>query len=218
MTQIQKVKILCPLLIFILITNINAQQNLSQEAYTIFEQSCLICHGENGSYRESLIIEHTALIEGGTVVPNDPEASEFYKRLLGDTENGPRMPLGQPPLAPEAIETIRQWIAAGAPDWDAIPKPKPSFITTDTMLETIKNHVNSLSARDKSFARYFTLTHLYNAGETTEALNAYRRALSKLINSLSWGRNVVKPQPIDAEQTVYYIDLRDYEWDIRNEA
>ena len=218
MTQIQKIKIFCPLLIFILITNINAQQNLSQEAYTIFEQSCLICHGENGSYRESLIIEHTALIEGGTVVPNDPEASEFYKRLLGDTENGPQMPLGQPPLAPEAIETIRQWIAAGAPDWNVTPRPKPGFITTDTMLETIENHVNSLSARDKSFARYFTLTHLYNAGETTEALNAYRRALSKLINSLSWGRKVVKPQPIDAEQTLFYIDLRDYEWDIRNEA
>ena len=197
--------------------NVNAQQNLAQEAYAIFEQSCLICHGENGSYRESLIIEHTALIDDGKVVPGDPDGSVFYQRLI-ETNPAKRMPQGQPPLDPAAIETIRQWIVAGAPDWDAIPKPKPDFITTDVMLQTIENHVNSLSARDKSFARYFTLTHLYNAGETTEALNAYRRALSKLINSLSWGREVVKPMPIDAEKTIYYIDLRDYEWDVRNDA
>ena len=197
--------------------NIQAQQNLAQEAYAIFEQSCLICHGENGSYRESLIIEHTALIDDGKVIPGDPDGSVFYQRLI-ETDVAKRMPQGQPPLDPAAIETIYQWIAAGAPDWNAIPRPEIDFITTDAMLETIENHVNSLSARDKSFARYFTLTHLYNAGETTEALNAYRRALSKLVNSLSWGREVVKPQPIDAEQTIYYIDLRDYEWDVRNDA
>ena len=86
------------------------------------------------------------------------------------------------------------------------------------MLQTIENHVNSLTPQERSFARYFTLTHLYNAGETTDALNAYRRALSKLINSLSWGRDVVIPIPIDATETLFYIDLRDYEWDVRNDA
>ena len=196
------------ILVFIIVGGVNAQQNLA---------SCLICHGENGSFREALIIEHTALIDDGKVIPGDPDGSVFYQRLI-ETNPAKRMPQGQPPLAPEAIETIRQWIAAGAPDWNAIPRPDTRFITTDTVLQTIENHVNSLSARDKSFARYFTLTHLYNAGETTEALNAYRRALSKLINSLSWGREVVKPQPIDAEQTIFYIDLRDYEWDVRNDA
>ncbi|MCY4552617.1 MAG: leucine-rich repeat domain-containing protein, partial [Candidatus Poribacteria bacterium] len=54
----------------------------------------------------------------------------------------------------------------------------------------------------------------YNAGETTEALHAYQRALSKLVNSLSWGREVIKPEPIDPEATIFYIDLRDYEWEI----
>ena len=204
-------------LFIVAVSGVEAQQNLAEEAYAIFEQSCIICHGENGAYRESLLIEHKALIDGGAVIPGNPDDSVFYQRLI-ETDIAKRMPLGQPPLAPEAIETIRQWIAVGAPDWDAIPKPIPDFITNDTLLETIENHVNSLSARDKSFARYFTLTHLYNIGETAETLNAYRRALSKLINSLSWGRNVVKPHPIDAEQTVFYVDLRDYEWDVRNDA
>ncbi|MDE0315032.1 MAG: cohesin domain-containing protein [Candidatus Poribacteria bacterium] len=214
--QVNFIKISC-ILMLILVGSVDAQQNLAQEAYAIFEQSCLICHGENGSYRESLIIEHAALIKGGTVVPGNPDASVFFQRLI-ESNVSKRMPLGQPPLDSEAITTIRQWILAGAPDWSDTPRPKPDFITNGTMLGTIENHVNSLTPFDRSFARYFTLTHLYNAGETTEALNAYRRALSKLINSLSWGRQVVKPQPIDAEQTIFYIDLRDYEWDVRNDA
>ena len=82
------------------------------------------------------------------------------------------------------------------------------------MLETIENHINSLTPFDRTFARYFTLTHLYNAGESTEALHAYQRALSKLVNSLSWGREVINPQPIDLKETIFYIDLRDYEWEI----
>ncbi|MDE0483269.1 MAG: leucine-rich repeat domain-containing protein [Candidatus Poribacteria bacterium] len=215
-TQLNYIKISC-ILMLILVGGVNAQQNLAQEAYAIFEQSCLICHGENGSFRESLIIEHAALIDDGKVIPGDPDGSVFFQRLI-ETNVAKRMPLAQPPLAPEAIETIRQWIAAGAPDWSDIPRPETDFITTNTVLQTIENHVNSLTPFNRSFARYFTLTHLYNAGETTEALNAYRRALSKLINSLSWGREVVKPQPIDAEQTIFYIDLRDYEWDVRNDA
>ena len=58
------------------------------------------------------------------------------------------------------------------------------------------------------------MTHLYNAGERAEALHAYQRALSKLVNSLSWGRKVTNPRPIDPEETIFYIDLRDYEWEI----
>ena len=47
-------------------------------------------------------------------------------------------------------------------------------------------------------------------------LRAAAIALSKLVNSLSWGFTVVKPEPIDAQGTIFYIDLRDYEWDTRD--
>ena len=45
----------------------------------------------------------------------------------------------------------------------------------------------SLASFDRAFARYFTMTHLYNAGETAGVLEGYRNGLSKLVNSLSWG-------------------------------
>ncbi len=164
-----------------------------------------------------LIIKHSDLIKDKSVIPRQPDASEFYLRLLGDTDKGSQMPLGQDPLDAEAIATIRRWIEAGAPDWDAIPKPKRNFITTEAMLKTIHTHVTSLTDFNRSFARYFTLTHLYNAGATDDNLRAYRIALSKLINSLSWGAEVIKPEPIDPEETIFYIDLRNYEWDIKTD-
>ena len=192
---------------------VNAQQNLAQQAYAIFEQSCLNCHGEHGAFTEEIIIEHTALIETGAVVPGRPIESELYKRLLVN-DPAKRMPLGQPQLPAAAILTIGNWIQAGAPDWESTSEADGSFITSKEMLDTIEKHVNSLSPLDRPFTRYFTMTHLYNAGETSEALHAYQRALSKLVNSLSWGRTIKVPQPIDPKETIFYIDLRDYEWEI----
>ena len=193
-----------------------AQENLAQEAYTIFQQSCLGCHGEHGAFTQDLIIEHAALIAGGTIIPRNPNASEFLKRLIEDTPEKPRMPWRQPALSAGALETIRQWIAVGAPNWEV--QYDVNFITTDTMLDTIQEHLETLSAFDRPFARYFTLTHLYNAGESPEARNAYKIALSKLVNSLSWGFEVINPTPINRQETIFYIDLRHYEWDVRNEA
>ena len=74
----------------------------------------------------------------------------------------------------------------------------------------------SLPSFDRAFARYFTMTHLYNAGETAGVLEGYRNGLSKLVNSLSWGIEVINPQPIDPQQTIFYIDLRHYEWDVND--
>ena len=196
--------------------NLSAQSQIAQDAYAIFEGSCLICHGSDGAYRETLLMEHDALIGGGTVVPGNPNASELYKRLLGPTESGVRMPFGQPPLPPQSIEAIRRWIVAGAPDWATIPTTDSRFISPGEILKSIETHLNTLSAFDRAFARYFTLAHLYNAGETSQILGEYRKALYKLVNSLSWGVTVINPVAIDRQQTIFYIDLRHYEWDVND--
>ena len=194
----------------------DAQENLAQEAYAVFEQSCLNCHGESGAYKDQLLIERTALVDTGVVIPGDPEGSEFYKRLLGPTENGAQMPLNLPPLSQEAIETIARWITTGAPDWDV--QYDINFITTDAMLDTMRTHLELLDPFDRPSARYFTITHLHNAGESPETLDDYRIALSKLINSLSWRFEITNPMPIDEAQTIFYIDLRRYEWNTRTDV
>ena len=56
-----------------------AQENIAQEAYLIFEQNCLNCHGEHGAFTENLVIEHTeTLIESTAVVPGEPIDNLFF--------------------------------------------------------------------------------------------------------------------------------------------
>ena len=194
----------------------DAQENLAQQVSAIFQQNCLNCHGPSGSFKEALLLDRTALVDTQVVIPGNPENSEFYKRLLGPTENGPQMPLNLPPLSSEAVETIARWITAGAPDWDV--QHDINFITTDTILDTIRNHLKSLDPFDRPSARYFTMTHLYNAGESSETLSDYRIALSKLVNSLSWKFEITNPTPIDEAHTIFHIDLRRYEWNTRTDV
>ena len=195
----------------------DAQENIAEQAYNIFQQNCFTCHGPSGSFREDLLIDHASLIDSGVVVPGNPLASEFYKRLADEgTPEKPKMPLGQPALSPQALLTIAAWISQGAPEWQT--QRDVPFITPAAMLTTIEGHLSTLPEFNRPFARYFTITHLYNAGESQETLSAYKIALSKLINSLSWGYHVINPEPIDLAETIFYIDLRDYEWDVRGDA
>ena len=196
--------------------HVSAQSQLAQDAYAIFEASCLNCHGPDGAFRETLLMEHSELIDGGTVVPGNPDASELYKRLLGPTENGVQMPFGLPQLPPQSIDTVRRWILAGAPEWTTTRITDGRFISPAEVLDTIETHLNTLSSFDRAFARYFTLTHLYNAGETTEILREYSKALNKLVNSLSWGSGITNPIPIDSQATIFHIDLRHFEWDVND--
>ena len=214
--QHHRIALICLLTLIVGYQNVYPQQQIAQDAYAIFEQSCFNCHGPEGSFKESLLIEHNALIAKGTVVQGNPDASELYKRLV-TTDIAKRMPLQQPQLPAQSINAIRNWILAGAPDWAAAPTTGGDFISPNEVLNTIETHLMSLSSFDRAFARYFTMTHLYNTGETPGILHEYRNGLFKLVNSLSWGGAVVNPEPIDPQGTIFYIDLRRYEWD-RNDG
>ena len=203
------------LILIVSFQTVSAQQQVALDTYAIFERSCFNCHGPDGAYKETLLMEHNALItENGPVVPGNPEASRLYKRLLG--EGGQLMPLGGPPLPDSQIETVKNWILAGAPDWAAAPTTDGDFISPAEILTTIETHLMSLAPFDRAYARYFTMTHLYNAGESVGILQEYRQALYKLVNSLSWGSTITNPQPIDPQRTIFYIDLRHYEWDVND--
>ena len=163
------IKLIVLLMFIVGSQNVHPQQQIAQDAYAIFEQSCFICHGPAGSFKETLLIDHNALIQKGTVIPGNPNTSELYNRLVA-TDTTKRMPLNQPQLSTQAINTIRDWILAGAPDWTATSSTDGQFISPGEILNTIETHLMSLAPFDRAFARYFTMTHLYNAGEQRESL------------------------------------------------
>jgi hypothetical protein len=54
---------------------------------------------------------------GPVVVPGDVQGSLLIGKLTGTNLcNGSQMPKGDPPLAPELIDTIASWICQGAED------------------------------------------------------------------------------------------------------
>ena len=145
--------------------------------------------------------------------PETPMPPSCINGCLVQLETAYRCRSGSRRYRPQSIDTIRRWIQAGAPDWTPIATPLRRFVPPSEVLKAIDAHVKTISPFERPFARYFTMTHLYNAGVPSDIIGEYRKALVKLVNSLSWGLDIVNPQPIDPQQTIFYIDLRHYEWD-----
>jgi len=67
----------------------------------------------SGNAYQSLL--ETTISCGAVVVPGDPASSLFIGKLTGaNLCTGSQMPKGDPPLAPELIDTIATWICQGA--------------------------------------------------------------------------------------------------------
>jgi Protein of unknown function (DUF1553)/Protein of unknown function (DUF1549)/Planctomycete cytochrome C len=107
--------------------------SFSRDIRPILNQNCVVCHGgvrqKNGV---SFIFREEALGVGKsgrpTIVPGKPDASELIARVTS-TDPETRMPYHAPPLPPQQIALLRQWIKEGA-KWEdhwafVAPKPKP---------------------------------------------------------------------------------------------
>jgi mono/diheme cytochrome c family protein len=92
----------------------SATVSYNRDVQPIFNQNCISCHGGSlGLWLDSYEHVMAGSERGPVVVPGDPDASELYRRVTGVSQ--PAMPLGLPPLPEKDIETLRQWIAEGAP-------------------------------------------------------------------------------------------------------
>ena len=164
------------------------------------------------------VLNYRKLVDTKKVVPNNPKGSRIYKRLALDADMPPETtddgkPIPRP--SQDDIAAVKAWIEAGAPDFTEAAPPKRAFVSDLDILKAILADLIKAGERDRRFLRYFTITHLYNAGLSNDELVSYRAGLSKLVNSLSWGREIHVPEAIDAAKTVFRIDLRDLEWDER---
>jgi mono/diheme cytochrome c family protein len=179
------------------------------EAFAVFQKHCLGCHGDNGYARTALHLDRAALVTTGKVLPGRAEDSILFKRLTGAIE--PLMPDGGPKLPDAEIAAIRRWINEGAPDWKPASNEPRRLISNSDVISAIEQDLLTRGAdTSRRYFRYFVLTNLYNAGDTK--LATYRLALYKLLNSLSWDRDLTLPTIIDKEETILRIDIREYDW------
>jgi formylglycine-generating enzyme required for sulfatase activity len=192
---------------------------LAKKAKTVLETHCYNCHGKAGRAEGTInyLLNREKLIEHHKVTPGSLTQSRLYKVMdkeimPPETDTVTGKPITVRPSVAE-IAIIKEWIEAGAPDFDP-PAPKRSFISNLDVLKFIRQDLEKADENTQPLLRYFTLTHLYNAGLLEDELKSYRIGLSKLVNSLSWGRQIVVPLPIEgSEGTILRIKLTDYKWD-----
>src|SRR5262249_53143733 len=167
------------------------------------------CHGANGvAMKNVFVLDRERLVSSRTVVPGDPDS------LLLRMTNSGAMPVGAPQLSQEEKGALRDWGMKGGPDWgrtgqDLKERPR---LTESGILALIRNDLLGTPDRARPYLRYFSLANLYDAGTSEAELQTYREGLSKLLNSLSWRREIAAPTAIDPSKSIYRIDLRDYEW------
>ncbi|MBI3475729.1 MAG: PSD1 domain-containing protein [Acidobacteria bacterium] len=125
--------------------------DFSRDIRPILNQNCTSCHG--GVRQKSgisFIFREEALGTGKsgrrTIVPGDPDGSELIARVSSkDPEI--RMPYHGPPLAPEQISLLRQWIKEGAKwsdHWAFVPprsQPLPVVKRSDWVRQPLDRFI-----------------------------------------------------------------------------
>lgn len=93
------------------------------------------------------------------------------------------------------------------------PVSRRPFVSDSQILASILNDLESAGDQDRPYFRYYSLGNLWNnPGIELEELDLHRKALSKLVNHLSWRRDITVPRTLGRENLVLRIDLRDYAW------
>ena len=204
------------IILFLLASNGFAQTppDLNSKALTILEQNCGGCHGGSDPYSFD-VRDPASLLVARVIQSGNASGSELIRRLEAGI-----MPLGGykgqrgVKLPAEDIQILREWIDAGGPESARLPRRvQRQFISESQVLTAIIRDLVSAPEADRPYLRYYSLANLWNSRDVEESeLELYRMALSKLVNHLSWKKEIAQPRPLGSENTVLRIDLRNYGW------
>lgn len=199
------------LLIACLLPGFSFADDLADRAHAILKANCYRCHGRDGALEGGMnyVLDREKLVARKKIVPGQAEQSPLFQRVAA----GKMPPPGEEPRPSEAdVAVLKEWIDTGAVN--PLPVGAARQIVTEAdVFARILADLETLDKRSRKFARYFTLTHLANAGLSEDELQTYRNALAKLVNSLSWHPRITVPKAIDSSRTILRIDLRDLQWD-----
>lgn len=188
-----------------------AEENseLAIQARNVLKLHCSRCHNGAGSEGGDFdLLNPSDLADYDLVRPGEPQKSILMKRVAHG-----EMPPKPARLFVEQGEALREWITAGAPPFSEAQASR-SFVSLADVLTTIRDYLRDTERDDRHYLRFFTLHNLHNNPRVLNRdLQLYRAALSKTLNSLSWKSRIVLPEPLDDAETLYVIDIRDFDWD-----
>jgi hypothetical protein len=123
----------------------------------ILSENCFACHGPDSANRQAgLRLDEfeaaTAELDSGlrAIIPEDTDASELIARVTSDDHDlvmpPPEAKIGR--LSPAEVDTLKRWIAAGAPyepHWAFVPPKRPNADDASAAIDAVV--VAKLAAR-----------------------------------------------------------------------
>lgn len=160
---------------------------LSSIQEKVFTPICSVCHGganpaagQNLSSIENtmknIINVNSSNPQFKRVLPGDALQSYLYLKVIGNSQAGAQMPLGQQALNQETVDAIKQWIDDGAlipeqsqiaPKISQVNVQKNSVITTEQPLST-----TSILSTDSDIKDSPSIDLLFNKRMNLQALTA----------------------------------------------
>src|SRR4051812_2720479 len=147
---------------------------LAKKAQDVLKAHCYRCHGAEGNVEGGMnfVTDLDRLVGRKKVVPGKPDESPLFKRVVAGTMPPPDVK-DRPSESDKAA--LRAWISAGA--LPLVAGQKREFVTQAQVNEWVLADLEKVDRRARRFQRYFTFTHLYNAGAADDELRTYRNAL-----------------------------------------
>jgi hypothetical protein len=96
-------------------STLHADDLFRDRVVPLLERRCLSCHNENDRKGDFSLQTHGHLQNSGFVVPGRPDDSQLLNAVIASSSaERPSMPKDGSPLSDDAVDVLRQWIAAGA--------------------------------------------------------------------------------------------------------
>lgn len=183
--------------------------SLELGASDIIQARCAGCHGPDSQGFGDIknITSPAFLRKRNLIVPGDSENSPLVRMLKSGY-----MPKGQI-MPAEEQQIISAWIQAGAnevPDGLRLPEKRSS----SEVLSLIQKDISEIKGQklDLASQRYVAFSYLNHEKITLSETRQLRMALSKILNSLSWGDKIFAPVSISESNLIFRIDLSKLQW------
>jgi len=190
-------------------------------AENVLAANCGQCHGSNLTEQSAqagmnYINDIDKLVETGKIVPLNSAGSRIIQRMV--RREMPPVSSGLPAVTDADINTVSQYIDNPRFWPDVAPTggdctKDGQLVDFDQLFEDVNDDLRNADDQDQPFFRYISITNRFTAGTCADALDKDRDGLTKMLNMLSVNARVETPVPVNTDETLYRIDLRDFDWD-----
>jgi mono/diheme cytochrome c family protein len=188
-------------------------------AENVLAANCGQCHGpalteQQAQAGMNYINDIDQLVETGKIVPLNSAASRIVQRMVRGEM--PPVASGLPAVTEADINTVAQYID-NPRFWPEVESggnclDDNQLVDFDELFQDVNSDLARADNDDQVFFRYISLTNRFTAGQCADSLEKDRQGLAKMMNMLSINASIEAPTPVNADETLYRIDLRDFDW------